>query len=163
MITCDLMRNKIEQLAKKHNVDLYAGEFILSIKHPPFQPLVIESAGPRCIAVTHYIMSGGPFPELLCDPTMEFVWFDGISASGKDRKFWFPSYLRMVNGRDWTAGTTEGGEIKTYNPALAAQLKSFASMWARNIKGQGFIDRGVRVKRGAKAHIPEILPGEEWE
>lgn len=102
-------------------------EFHMHIENPPYMPLVIERQGDE-ISVAHYSELNG---DAIRDPELTFHWPD-----------WMPTSITQDPvGRYAEVFVTENGQ-SMYRPKLLKELKSFASMWARNIQAQGFGQRG---------------------
>lgn len=119
----------IEKLLKCHNL-LEAfktnQEFHLKIENPPYMPLVIERQGDE-ISVAHYSEING---DAIRDPEVTF------------RMDWTPTAITQDPVGRYAAVFYEQAGQKMYRPKLLKELKSFAAMWARNLKAQGFAERG---------------------
>lgn len=111
----------------------YLKEHYIRIENAPYMRLVIENIGkgPRglpAISVAHYGEQNG---DAMRDPEMVFEVFpEGVFS---------PIYFRNdYAGIEQEALYNENG--KTFiKPKLVGELKSFASMWDRNIREQGFV------------------------
>lgn len=155
METCNTMQKVIEDLCKKHGEDPRDPDLFLKIKNPPYQPLIIEAVGPNMIALQHYVRDS--WGDLVSDPDMVFYWARGMDMrTFEDRWFIVPVSLQMSSGHYFLASKIEGGDIKQYIPAEQKRQKSFATMWAKNIRDQGFISEGVRVDKYADPASPEL-------
>lgn len=108
----------------------------ISIENEPYMRLVIErlsdvNFGGRAtptVSVAHYYSQNG---DALRDPEMVF-----IVSQGK----WLPTYfLNDGAGVEQFALWQENGQW-LQKPALRRELESFARLWDKNIKEQGFLE-----------------------
>lgn len=118
--------------------------FSLKIENPPYMSLVIERLyaadhGRQVVSVCHYGEQNG---DAMRDPEMCFDFED-----------WRPLYFRNdYMGVEQYVFVTP--ERKQYRPRLAADLRSFATTWARNLREQGFKPAAaaqLRAQLGLKA------------
>lgn len=87
--------------------------------------MVIEKHGSR-VTLTHYFEQDG---DLISDPDMEFV----IGAGGE----WYPVALQLRTGHYFRARWFENGK-EYINARRCTELKSFSTMWAKNLVAQGW-------------------------
>ncbi len=112
---------KHEQLEKFNTQD----DFHLRLEMENFLPLVIEKHNQQ-ITITHYRTENG---ELIADPDMEFLVGPGAE--------WYPVALQIWNGSYYRARWSENGKDYVNLRQVREQL-SFAKMWAKNLKDQGW-------------------------
>ena len=122
---------------------------VASIENPPWMRLVIEvleEPGPEghdVISVAHY---GEQNADPMRDPEMlfEVVERDGVP------ELW-PFYFRndYVAVEHWSRFRVGDGEVVCL-PRRTQDMESFASLWDRNLKEQGFVD-AFREQKGAVA------------
>lgn len=97
-----------------------------------YMPVSVDRLGADRFSVAHNFEQNG---DLVSDPDMEFVCVDGA---------WYPATCQMATGTYSVAlemnpdGTISGVRRRTY-----ADLRSFATMWMRNIREQ----QGLKIKR----------------
>lgn len=124
------MKNVIEAILKRHGLleTFNTGEdFHLKIQNSSWMPLVIERHGDE-ISVAHYGELNG---DLIRDPELTF------------RLDWTPTSITQDPvGRYAEVFPIADGQ-QMVRPRLLRELKSFASLWARNLKEQGFTDDDV--------------------
>lgn len=127
------MQQIITAIVRQHGlVDAFqtAAEFHLRIENSPYMPLVIERNGDE-ISIAHYGELNG---DAIRDPELTFRWPD-----------WTPTSITQDPvGRYVEVFFTDNGQ-QMCRPKLLKELKSFAAMWARNIKEQGFAATNVKV------------------
>lgn len=105
-------------------------EFHLRIENSSYLPLVVERQGDE-ISVAHYGELNG---DAIRDPELTFRWPDWAPTSiTQDPVGRYAEVFLVVDGQQMV------------RPKLLKELKSFAAMWARNLKAQGFADAGVKV------------------
>lgn len=125
---CSAMKNVITAILRKRGVlDRFqaSSRFHLRIEKEGFLPLVIKRQHER-ITVTHYREGNG---DPIADPDMEFK----LTSDGR----WYPVALQLWNGYYLRARWVEGGHEFLDLNQVRAQL-SFARMWARNLREQGW-------------------------
>ena len=116
-----LFQETIEHLLKSHNLlDDFQNKdsFHVRFEKTGYQPLVIERHG-EMISVAHYFEQNG---DLIADPDVELH---------------YPSWV--------PTGITQAffGYRKTYvDTRFHKQVSEFLTMWARNIKTQGWAEGG---------------------
>lgn len=111
-------RNQLEKF-------LNSMEFHLRIENPGYMPLVIERHGQH-VTVTHYYNQNG---DQIADPDLKML----IGADGD----WYPVGLQLCTGHYSRARWTENGRELT-NLRINQEVKSFSTMWARNLAAQGW-------------------------
>ncbi len=107
----------------------------LTIDNPPFMPLIIEAmdeSGPcglPAISVAHYGKQNG---DLMRDPEM---CFELSFASGPDLNpfYWRNDYAGVEQWSRFNTGTDYA-----FHRELYQQHVSFAKVWDRNLRSQGF-------------------------
>jgi hypothetical protein len=134
MKTSPKMQQVIEQLAKKHQLDLSQVEAHLRLEMPGYQPLVIENIGCQRISVAHYFEQNG---DLIADP--DVVFFAGYGV-------WVPMEITQVLGgyRRYAALDEAGQTIVRIDVRGQAALATFSEQWAQNILDQGWLQCGQR-------------------
>lgn len=124
------MQKIITNIASKHGLAeafKTSQEFHLKIENLPCMPLVIERQGDE-LSVAHYSEING---DAIRDPELTFRWPD-----------WTPTSITQDPVGRYAEVFFEQDGQKMYRPKLLKELKSFAAMWARNLKAQGFAERG---------------------
>ena len=134
---------KTYQQFAKRLVDLLGDSQAVRITVPGFMPLSIEEIlptddGHRQISLVHYGTQNG---DLMRDPEIVFE----LRAAG-DEIFAEPVYFRndyagVENFVYTTREERPGVTVRLVNPRLKNDLKSFAGMWIRNLRAQGFFGR----------------------
>lgn len=116
----------------------------LRIENPPYMRLVIEyiGTGPYggpAVSVAHYYEQNG---DAMRDPemTFELAEKDGLTL-------WIPLTYQQDNLGMYQVAVERGadGQQVFVRPKLVKDLESFARMWDRNIKDQGFMNPGRRM------------------
>lgn len=142
------MQNRIEELAKKHGVDIYQAEAHFKLEKKGYMPLVVENIGQNCISVAHYYTQEG---DMIADP--DVVFFYGYKESGMG---WVPIEITQPAMHIVGMGTLGGYKkvafldetenwIGKFYPKQQADLNTFCNTWASNIKAQGWLESGVKV------------------
>jgi hypothetical protein len=109
-----------------------------------YMPLSIERIGASgdgrlLVAISHTAIQNG---DLMRDPELVFEFFvfgDYIAAEPITFRNDFAGVLQDVYDYD------EDGRRDAIRPRLKAELRSFAAMWFRNLRAQGFL--GCKAKR----------------
>ncbi len=135
------MTNKTQQTLQQRNYKFIEGiapevlagtaTYIKVTAGESFMPLVIERTYDDTIAVYHHYTLNG---DLVPDPDMTFK-FDVCEKTLSARSFQQgipPIYQQVENG-------------EKVNTSLERELNSFASMWFRNIKHQGYVRKVMNV------------------
>lgn len=121
------MSSAIEGVLASHGLkekfDL-STEFYVKIENEGFMPLIIEKHG-KSVIIAHYFEQNGDF---IPDPDMEF----SITEWG-----WVPMATQNALGVYRRASEWKDGKLMVNKREFKNQ-QSFATMWARNIKAQGF-------------------------
>lgn len=114
-------------LEKRNQLDkfLNSKEFHLRIENGSYMPLVIERHGQH-VTVTHYYSQNG---DQIADPDLEML----IGADGE----WYPVGLQLCTGHYSRARWVEDGK-EFINLRINQEIKSFSTMWARNLVVQGW-------------------------
>ena len=121
-----------EKILQKHNIDPSVDSYYLKLSMPSYDDLVIEKEGEQ-ILVGHYYHH--PSGDLISDPVLAFDYNGG---------YWYPVRVEQILG-EVTCSYIEDGKRMIY-PDKIKEFKSFQRMFARNIKGQGWLENGVRIK-----------------
>lgn len=122
------MKKTILKILEKRNqleTFLNSAEFYLKIENEGYMPLVIERHG-KHITVTHYYNQNG---DQIPDPDLEML----IGADGD----WYPVGLQLCTGHYSRARWEENGK-EFINLRINQEIKSFSTMWARNLAAQGW-------------------------
>jgi len=126
MIT--LFQNTIENLLQAHNLlDKFKSqdEFHVRFDMPHFDRLVIERHTDM-ISVAHYFEQNG---DLIADPDVELHY-----------PTWTPTAITQIFGYRSKFIERDG---KTFvDTRFHKDVSSFLAMWARNIKAQGWAEKG---------------------
>ena len=124
-----LFQETIEHLLKTHDLlDAFQsqGSFHVRFEKPGYQPLVIERHGDM-ISVAHYFEQNG---DLIADPDVELHY-----------PSWVPTAITQAFFGYRTKFFEQDG--KTYvDTRFHKQVSEFLTMWARNIKAQGWAEGG---------------------
>ena len=126
------MKNVIEAILKRHGLlEAFntSQDFHLKIENSPWMPLVIERHGDE-ISVAHYGELNG---DLIRDPECTFRLDWTPTSITQDPVGRYAEVFPIIDGQQMV------------RPKLLRELKSFASLWARNLKEQGFAGNGVKV------------------
>jgi hypothetical protein len=138
MKTSKTMQAIITAIAAKHRLDLTASEAHLRLTNEPYMPLVIEKVGRHLVSVTHYRIENS---DAIADP--DCVFFTGYED-------WVPIEIQQVFGYRRVAELNDTGTaIKSINLRAQADLASFTNLWARNIKAQDWLERGINAAQEA--------------
>lgn len=125
---------------------LLADDTAITLTAEGFMPLSIEDIGPsaeghRQIAISHTATQNG---DLMRDPEMVFRFItDGVTLLAEPISF--RNDFMGINQEVYRYN--EHGKATHLDTRLKAELKSFARMWFRNLKQQGFYDKSVIRKR----------------
>ncbi len=122
-----------EKILIKHGIDPSVQEFFLKLRMRNYDDLVIEKEGAQ-VLVGHYYHH--PCRDLLSDPVLAFDYNQGD---------WFPVRIEQTTFGDTICSYVENGKRMIY-PARIKEFKSFQRMFARNIREQGWLDRGVKIE-----------------
>jgi len=126
------MINKIEiqtiseKILAKHNIDL-SHDFYLKLSNQPYMDLVLERNG-DIVLVGHYREENG---DLISDPVLALHDIDG---------YWSPVRIELWCG-DTVCSFMQDGKRMIY-PDRIKEFKTFQRMFARNIREQGFLEKG---------------------
>jgi hypothetical protein len=132
--------NQYERNLKRLRELLPKGRDHIAIENPPFMRLVVERVSENQISLCHYGEQNG---DLMRDPEVVLV------IEGSEAK---PVYFR----NDYAGvehATQEGlfGDVPV-KPQRQKDLDVFVSMWLRNLRDQGFLERAQQLK----AEKPEV-------
>ena len=111
-----------------------------------YMPLSIErigkdAEGRELIAISH---TGEQNGDLMRDPEIVFAlhqWPDGLAAEPLSFRNDYMGFMQEVYVYD------DAGKRTHVNTARKAELKSFSSMWFRNLKEQGFFSSDASRER----------------
>ncbi len=131
MKTTKQMATIISRLAIATGTDLQKPGEHFKIENEPYMPLCLDVLGKNLIAVAHYYEQNG---DLVADPDM--VFFTGYGVENG----WVPVSIQQNMGSYTRATEIEDGKVTGFYPRAQAELATFANMWARNIKAQGFLE-----------------------
>ncbi len=124
-----LFQETIEHLLKSHNLlDDFQNKdsFHVRFEKTGYQPLVIERHG-EMISVAHYFEQNG---DLVPDPEVELHY-----------PTWFPTAITQAIGYRREKFIERDGRTLV-DTRFDREVSSFLSMWARNIKAQGWAEGG---------------------
>ena len=125
------LQNIVEKILQKHNIDPSAESYYLKLRKRNYDDLVIEKEGEQ-VLVGHYYHH--PSGDLISDPVLAFDYNHG---------YWYPVRIEQTFG-DTICSFIENGKRIIY-PGRIKEFKSFQRMFARNIKEQGWLEKGVKV------------------
>lgn len=137
---------KIYRSFAKNLLDLLGEAQALRINSDGFMPLSIEDIGlsadgQRLIALSHTAEQNG---DLMRDPEMVFAihdWQEFLAAEPLSFRNDFMGIMQEVYRYD------DQGKRTHVDPRLKKELKSFATMWFRNLRAQGFFDKEATQER----------------
>jgi hypothetical protein len=161
--TTKQMATIISKIAHEEGIDLTVCRPAIGahfkIENDPYMPLSVEVIGQCLVSVTHYYEQNG---DLVCDPDMVFYTGYGLENG------WVPVSIQHNTGSYTRATEIENDQIARWYPRAQAQLTTFANMWARNIKAQGFLkaakqppEAGPEKKRTAWDTYREMMNSDE--
>lgn len=129
------MRQVIEALAAKHEVNLSVVGASLRLDMPGFDSLFVQTMAPTLIRVAHRFEAQG---VLVPDPEVLFF-------TGHEGRWIAIDITQSVGGnRTYAELSEDGTEIVRYHKAAQADLADFVKIWAQNIQDQGWLEYGVR-------------------
>lgn len=150
MKSCPKMQALIEQLAKKHEVDLAHESAVLQLDMEGYDTLYIANTGRNCIVVAHYREQAG-----YIQPDPEVVFFLDNSSG------WIPIEVTMVIG-GWRAharlneDATEIVHVNTHNQADLADFVE--AMWVQNIQFQEWLEQAeLRPEEQRIRRRPQLM------
>lgn len=124
-----LFQETIEHLLKSHNLlDVFQSqaEFHVRFDMPGYERLVIERLG-DLISIAHYYEQNG---DLVADPEVELHY-----------PSWIPTAITQALGYRREKFIERDG--KTFvDTRFHKEVSSFLALWARNIKAQGWAEKG---------------------
>ena len=125
-----LFQTTIEKLLDAHNKleEFHAQlDFHVRFDMPGYQRLVIERHG-ELISVAHYFEQNG---DLVPDPEVELHY-----------PTWTPTAITQAFGYRREKFITRMNDMVLVDRRFDREVSSFLSMWARNIKAQGWAEGG---------------------
>jgi hypothetical protein len=134
---------KTYQQFAKRLFDLLGGSQAVRITVPGYMPLAVEEIYPsdegrRQISLAHYGEQNG---DPMRDPEIVFelhVAGDDVYA---EPVYFRNDYAGVENFVYTTREERPGVTVRLVSPRLKNELKSFAHIWFRNLRAQGFLDR----------------------
>lgn len=137
MKTSPKMQKVVEQLAKRHGIDLSRREAYLRLELAGYERLVIEQIGGQLVSVAHYFEQNG---DQVADP--DVVFFTGYGP-------WAPIEITQSLGgyQRYAELAEDGQQIQRFHPRGQAALAEFTEQWAQNLSDQGWLTHGQRFKR----------------
>lgn len=120
----------IEKILEKHGLlEAFqkSEEFHVRILNEPYMPLVIERHG-EMISVAHYFEQNG---DLVADPDVELHYPSWVPTGITQYPFGYRSKFRTVGGTEYVSRS------------FHKEVSGFLSMWAKNLKGQMWIEDSV--------------------
>ena len=115
----------VEKILARHRINPETEPYYLKLKQSAYMDLVIERQGSE-VFVGHYIEQNG---DLISDPVLVMDYNGG---------HWYPVRIEQVFG-DTVCSFMKDGKLMIYKNSIR-DFKSFASMFARNIRDQGWLD-----------------------
>ncbi len=129
------MRQVIEELAAKHEVNLNEVGAFLRLDMKGYDSLFIQRMAPTIVSVAHKFESEG---MLVPDP--EVLFFTGYGT-----KWIAIDITQSVGGnRTYARLSDDGTRIVNYYKTAQSHLASFVNTWAQNIRDQGWLEDGTR-------------------
>jgi hypothetical protein len=126
------MKNVIEKILDAVGKKPLDRKLYVKVTQDGYDRLVIEGLGGRKVSVAHYFEQNG---DLIADP--EIVFFIGYDGN------WYAVETTMVliGTREYAKFARRNGrwELTHLNRAMQADLSSFAGIWAKNIREQGWV------------------------
>lgn len=140
------MQNIISRIAEKHGLDLSVPNGHLRLEQSAYMPLVIETLGsPLRVSVAHYYEQNG---DLIADPEVVYLIHPALG--------WVPMeitqppiFVRGIGAaapRRCVLFFDESGKLTGYDPRRQPDIAEFSTLWAANIRDQGWLEYGE--KRG---------------
>lgn len=130
MKTSKSMQATVTKIAELHGIDLTKVGSYVRLEQKGYQPLNIEVIGQNEVAVSHtYIQNG----DVMRDPEMTF------STEYGDNGWAATSWRNDGVGVNRQACRMQNGHITRFFPREQKEQTTFANMWARNIKAQGWL------------------------
>jgi len=126
-----LFQETIEHLLKAHNLldDFQSQDsFHVRFEKTGYQPLVIERHG-EMISVAHYFEQNG---DLIADPDVELHYPSWVPTGITQAFFGYRAKFIERDGKTFV------------DTRFHQEVSSFLSMWARNIKAQGWAE-GAKI------------------
>ncbi len=135
MKTCPKMKTVIEDLAKRHNLDLHEVGAHFRLDMPGYDRFCVECIGPNRVSVAHYFELNG---DLVAEPDVVFF----VAADDN----WIPIEITqsMAGWRQYAVFSDNGARITHINRAGQQDLAEFAEIWADNIVEQEWLEQGVK-------------------
>jgi hypothetical protein len=141
--TCKQFQAVVEALCAQHQVDLRQVGAHLRLENESYEPLVIERIAEHQVSIAHYYYQNG---DAIADP--DVVLFTAYAE-------WAPISIQQptvalmgcaLGGYRVVAELTEdGANIARFYPQAQADVAGFCSLWARNLKAQGWLDHAIKV------------------
>ncbi len=123
------IQNIVEKLLAKHKIAA-TKDFYLKLTMPPYMDLVLERNG-DIILVGHYREENG---DLISDPVLAM----------EGQEIWAPVRIDLWCG-DTICAFYQDGKRMIY-PNKIKEFRIFSRMFARNIREQGWMERGEKVE-----------------
>jgi hypothetical protein len=116
----------------------YRRDFDLRIENPPYMTLVLEAIGPGpcnvpALSVAHYGEQNG---DLMRDPEMCFEVSRGFCRDVSLSPYYYRNDYMGVE----QYSRSNDGKHYAFNPELYAKHQSFAELWDKNLRDQGFLE-----------------------
>jgi hypothetical protein len=119
------IQNIVEKILSKHNIDS-TKDFYLKLTMPAYMDMVIERNG-DIILVGHYREQNG---DLISDPV--------LAMEGEE--IWSPVRIELWCGDTICAFYKD--EKRMIYPDRMKEFRAFQRMFARNIREQGWVEKG---------------------
>jgi hypothetical protein len=132
-------------------------DFHLRLLNSPFLPLVVERHDDE-VSITHYVEQQG---DLLRDPEMVLSLREWARHSGAMFTGWVPKSTEPGGfGHVYPTGKIvhDGDDVPRlhYHPRRMKEALSFAAMWARNLREQGFVKRYAGADIASLTHPRQL-------
>ncbi len=154
------MKQVILELLEKHGLkDAFeraaGGEFHARFDNNGYLPLVVEKIAGDEVSVAHYGKQNG---DAMRDPEMTFRLRGNAWQAATFENSYTGAYQQVYH-------VVQG--VERFRPALQRELTSFATLWAKNIRDQGWLEDRVKVSSLTHqwildhAHPPQPLAPDE--
>ena len=131
--------NTYQQFAKRLT-ELLGGSQAVRITVSGYMPLAVEEIYPsddghRQISLTHYGEQNG---DMMRDPEIVFELHTAGELVYAEPVYFRNDYMGIENFVYKTREERPGVTVKLVSPRLKNELRSFARVWFRNLRDQGF-------------------------
>ncbi len=132
------IQNIVEKILAKHGIDS-TKDFYLKLSMELYQDLIMERNG-SIILVGHYREEGG---DLISDPVL------AMECTSRECGYWYPVRIEQWCG-DTICSYWRDDKHQMIYPDRIKEFKSFQRMFAKNIREQQWLERGIKVEDDVK-------------